>query len=538
MADVFISYAQEDRHLTEALASYLEGLGYSVWWDTRLVSGDEIDEVIAKAIDDVQAAIVIWTPNSIGSRWVKSEAIRADGQHKLIPVRVPELDAKKLPLPFNTKNTELLGDREKIRAALLRRGVAPRASAGSPKPRVQSVRLVKLGREVVEAVQDGFGRSIARSGKPNPSTADIVAANPKPIADTVLAIHKEVWSERTTVFGVPLANGEKNLLWPHLREMLTNPLAHFGDKTLFSEHVAWWEKHGSAVVMVVNTGRLHGEAEGHDEERPADPERVKDLLKRYEALKAPDSAGGCDTAEREPRGSEVRLANCVARYVQAWLADGELAKLLKGRPPTMQQLLSPPKDVRIEVERGTVAAPGELARRMRWLYTDYAEHRELAKDGVYPCILPLINPDVRTNPAVTTLREVANNLHRAFEPAAAPIRVAVRFVQARPATGATQQARRERQEHAKAGKRGGGSDGGSLRINGVVRSFDLQKGIGFIQPEGGAKDVPVDWAAVVEAKIGPLEEGMRVTFELGRDEQGPLDAQGRPQRKAVRVRPR
>jgi CspA family cold shock protein len=49
---------------------------------------------------------------------------------------------------------------------------------------------------------------------------------------------------------------------------------------------------------------------------------------------------------------------------------------------------------------------------------------------------------------------------------------------------------------------------------GTVKFFDALKGFGFIQPEGGAKDVFVHVSAVQKAGMETLSEGQRVTFEV------------------------
>ncbi|HUE19064.1 MAG TPA: cold-shock protein [Stellaceae bacterium] len=59
---------------------------------------------------------------------------------------------------------------------------------------------------------------------------------------------------------------------------------------------------------------------------------------------------------------------------------------------------------------------------------------------------------------------------------------------------------------------------------GTVKWFNAQKGYGFIQPEGGGKDVFVHISAVERAGIGNLNEGQKVTYELEQSQQGKTSA--------------
>jgi CspA family cold shock protein len=49
---------------------------------------------------------------------------------------------------------------------------------------------------------------------------------------------------------------------------------------------------------------------------------------------------------------------------------------------------------------------------------------------------------------------------------------------------------------------------------GIVKWFNTDKGYGFIQPEGGSKDVFVHISAVQRAGMGTLTEGQRVSFDV------------------------
>src|SRR6516165_9294059 len=100
MADVFISYSRSHREFTRTLAKELE------------------EKRITQELKGCKAAIVIWTPDSVHSDYVLSEAERARTAHKLIQLRSPDLDAGDLPPPFDTMHAALIDDRNAIYGAL------------------------------------------------------------------------------------------------------------------------------------------------------------------------------------------------------------------------------------------------------------------------------------------------------------------------------------------------------------------------------------------------------------------------------------
>lgn len=55
--------------------------------------------------------------------------------------------------------------------------------------------------------------------------------------------------------------------------------------------------------------------------------------------------------------------------------------------------------------------------------------------------------------------------------------------------------------------------------NGTVKWFNATKGFGFIEPEGGRKDVFVHISALERAGLSTLADGAKVTFDIeaGRD---------------------
>ena len=101
MADVFLSHSSSDRDAAAELEHGLEDTGLSVWWDHELVSGQRFQETIMAELNRASAVVVVWSPTSVKSAWVYSEARRAIDQGKLVQVRTRDLDAEDLPAPFD-----------------------------------------------------------------------------------------------------------------------------------------------------------------------------------------------------------------------------------------------------------------------------------------------------------------------------------------------------------------------------------------------------------------------------------------------------
>lgn len=90
--DVFLSYARHDRGTARMFAECLVDEGFTVWWDASLRSGETFDEVIERNLRDAKAVVVLWSPASVASRWVRAEATLADRRNKLAPAIIEPCD--------------------------------------------------------------------------------------------------------------------------------------------------------------------------------------------------------------------------------------------------------------------------------------------------------------------------------------------------------------------------------------------------------------------------------------------------------------
>ena len=102
MADIFLSYNREDAATARLYADAFAGEGLSVWWDATLRSGEAYDEVTEAALRGAKAVVVLWSPRSVVSRWVRAEATIADRCKTLVPVMI---EACERPIMFELTQT-------------------------------------------------------------------------------------------------------------------------------------------------------------------------------------------------------------------------------------------------------------------------------------------------------------------------------------------------------------------------------------------------------------------------------------------------
>jgi adenylate cyclase len=102
MADVFVSYARTDKARVAPLVAAIEAKGWTVWWDPEISPGQEFDRQITTALKNAAVVVVVWTPTSVESRWVRGEARDAADRGVLVPVRFEGAD---LPIDVRAIHT-------------------------------------------------------------------------------------------------------------------------------------------------------------------------------------------------------------------------------------------------------------------------------------------------------------------------------------------------------------------------------------------------------------------------------------------------
>jgi len=134
MADVFVSYARSDKARVAPLVAAIEAKGWTVWWDPEIDAGQQFDDQIERELKSAKAVLVVWTPTSVSSRWVRGEAREAADRGTLVPVR---FEAASLPMDVRSiHTTDLDGWGEDAHSppfqALLRSLTAMIARQGGP----------------------------------------------------------------------------------------------------------------------------------------------------------------------------------------------------------------------------------------------------------------------------------------------------------------------------------------------------------------------------------------------------------------------
>jgi WD40 repeat protein len=114
MADVFLSYKREDQQVARQVAADLEAEGFSAFFDVRIEVGDSWDATIERELNTARAVVVLWSPKSRESQWVRRESREAMARRILCPAMIARC---KVPLEFSDlQAADLIGRRAGDRA--------------------------------------------------------------------------------------------------------------------------------------------------------------------------------------------------------------------------------------------------------------------------------------------------------------------------------------------------------------------------------------------------------------------------------------
>ncbi|HEX3950540.1 MAG TPA: TIR domain-containing protein [Steroidobacteraceae bacterium] len=102
MNDIFLSYKREDHARAALIVAALRKSGRTVWWDEGLTPRQAWDETIEQEIAAAASVIVLWSPQSVASDYVRSEAHYAQNNSKLVPVLIEPCT---IPLAFMLRQT-------------------------------------------------------------------------------------------------------------------------------------------------------------------------------------------------------------------------------------------------------------------------------------------------------------------------------------------------------------------------------------------------------------------------------------------------
>jgi formylglycine-generating enzyme required for sulfatase activity len=102
MADIFLSYKKEDLQIADRVVAGLRAANFQVWWDDSLTPKSAWDATLEREIAAAAAVVVLWTPRSVDSDWVRTEAHYGQDRGKLVPAM---LEPCSIPIAFMLRQT-------------------------------------------------------------------------------------------------------------------------------------------------------------------------------------------------------------------------------------------------------------------------------------------------------------------------------------------------------------------------------------------------------------------------------------------------
>jgi hypothetical protein len=169
MATAFISHTSSDDAFVARLAQRLESAGVSVWIDSgRIVPGDDILQKVEEGLSDATHVVVVFSPASLLSDWVREESHAAQlaaiaGNSRIIPVIYGAISPSAIPLLLRSRLYVDFRDSEQFE-----RSIAQLLSAFATLPETPSI----------EASIDIADFQIARRAKDGATAIELLLSNP------------------------------------------------------------------------------------------------------------------------------------------------------------------------------------------------------------------------------------------------------------------------------------------------------------------------------------------------------------------------
>jgi len=187
-ARVFLSWASQDSGVAERVHQVLEAAGFEVFFsadydaDDSIAPGEDIEEEVAKRVEDSDAFVALVSNVSLARKWVQKElgfanTWRLNRQLPVFAMRVGDLDLANLPDMFDGKLVAGASQQVQSVDVDLVRGI--RKALGLSEPEVVRIALIAMDRGEVADLKtkrpelfDGLNEAVLMANYPLSATAD------------------------------------------------------------------------------------------------------------------------------------------------------------------------------------------------------------------------------------------------------------------------------------------------------------------------------------------------------------------------------
>lgn len=105
MADIFLSYARQERNDVVPIKVFVEKLGLSIFIDVEgLDAGEEFPARLHKEIEQAKLVLACWSPLALSRPWVRTECAAAKSLGKLFPIQIKPITEYDMVVAFSNIN--------------------------------------------------------------------------------------------------------------------------------------------------------------------------------------------------------------------------------------------------------------------------------------------------------------------------------------------------------------------------------------------------------------------------------------------------